>query len=660
MKNSSLHSTVIIALLLIGNLAVSQVQTVSNSIYINSKDTGRIFDGIGALSAGASSRLLIDYPKKQRDEILDYLFKPNFGAALQINKVEIGGDMNSTDGSEPSHSRTSDDQNYNRGYEWWLMEESKKRNKKETLYALEWGAPHWINPQKNNVWTKENITYILNWIRHAKSDHNLTIDYLGGWNERGYDVTWYEMFRDSLKHAGFKNIKVVADDSFKWKVGKPTIDDAKFSASYDIIGMHYPNDFAQSPNWQLCYNSGKTLWGSEIGSKHYNTGAAALAKMYNKGYIANKMTSFINWSTIWSVFPGLPFSGDGLMLADQPWSGHYVVGLSIWTTAHTTQFAQPGWQYLDNACKYFEGDATKGSFVTLASPNHKDFSLIAETIDAKTSTTDTILIDKAFHHKVLHVWRTDLKSTDEKDWFVQQSDLLPTNGNLIFTFEPHCLYSLTTTDGQHKGTTVIPASANLKLPFKDDFQEYAIGKTPRYFSDQQGTFEVAKATGGRSGKCFKQMITEQPIYWNSSADAGTIIGDTSWGNYTINMDVLLDKKGYVELIGRSIGTKKQNVIPGYHFRLNDDGKWSLFLRFGDKKDSILTSGQFNNPIGIGTWHNLKLDFSENRIAARIDNAPLFDGFKDETFKTGLVGIAMSQWENGEMMNFEVLPTKQPL
>jgi hypothetical protein len=87
-----------------GALVCSFVLTASafaGTITINGHDTGRIFDGIGALSAGASSRLLVDYPKKQQDEILDYLFKPDFGAALQINKVEIGGDTNSTDGSEP-------------------------------------------------------------------------------------------------------------------------------------------------------------------------------------------------------------------------------------------------------------------------------------------------------------------------------------------------------------------------------------------------------------------------------------------------------------------------------------------------------------------------------------------------------------------------------
>jgi hypothetical protein len=31
-----------------------------------------------------------------------------------------------SDGSESSHMHTAYDQNYNRGYEWWIMKEAKK------------------------------------------------------------------------------------------------------------------------------------------------------------------------------------------------------------------------------------------------------------------------------------------------------------------------------------------------------------------------------------------------------------------------------------------------------------------------------------------------------------------------------------------------------
>lgn len=52
----------------------------------------QIYDGHGGLSAGASSRLLLDYDEPQRSEILDYLYKPSFGASLHMCKIEIGGD----------------------------------------------------------------------------------------------------------------------------------------------------------------------------------------------------------------------------------------------------------------------------------------------------------------------------------------------------------------------------------------------------------------------------------------------------------------------------------------------------------------------------------------------------------------------------------------
>ena len=111
---------------------------------VNFNETGREFDGIGALSAGASSRLLIDYPEPSRSQILDYLFLPSFGASLQILKVEIGGDTWSTCGTEPSHMHNRTDLNFKRGYEWWLITEAKKRNPKIKLYALPWGFPAWI------------------------------------------------------------------------------------------------------------------------------------------------------------------------------------------------------------------------------------------------------------------------------------------------------------------------------------------------------------------------------------------------------------------------------------------------------------------------------------------------------------------------------------
>lgn len=647
-------------------------------IVIDGKDRGRTFDGIGALSAGASSRLLIDYPEPQRSEILDYLFKPNFGAALQINKVEIGGDMNSTDGSEPSHMRMPGDHDCRRGYEWWLMVESKKRNPEVKLWGLEWGAPNWINPATNNVWTEENIAYLVDWVNHAKSDHGLTMDYLGGWNERPGKPEWFVDLRKALDEAGWKSIQVVADDAFEWKIGGVMASNPAYESAVQIIGIHYPAIFekmASNPvmmtNWTACVDTGKPLWASEIGSGHFNGGAGALARIYNRGYIDEKMTAFINWSTVWSVLPGMPYAGCGLMLADQPWSGAYEVGLSIWVTAHTTQFAKPGWSYLDKACGYFHPEDRKaGSHVTLCSPDGKDFSVIVETIDATNAVPATFEIKGEPKRRTLHLWKTTMDQKHPEGWFVRQQDVLPDDqGHFAYSFEPRSLYSITTTDGQSKGVTAPPKRSPLPLPYREDFTGIPAGKTPRYFSDQHGTFETAVAADGKP--CLRQVITAKPVCWNSDADPGTLIGDPSWRDYSVSVQVLLEQPGYAELLGRASGGA-QNEIPGYHLRLSDAGRWSLFYRSakpkkGEIPDAELASGDIKEASGTGVWRELGLRFQGDRISAFIDGREVVKDLADAHDKEAVVrkavpcftGFATSRWETAEFRDFKVEPNASP-
>ena len=150
----------------------------------------KTFDGLGAISGGgATSRLLVDYPPTQREQILDYMFKPSFGANLQILKVEIGGDQDTTDGCESSHMHDNATIDMNAGYEWWLMKSAKERNPAIKLYGLPWAFPGWV---ANDPLTgahndsgspydhpEQTCRYILEWVRGAKTVHNLFIDYLG-------------------------------------------------------------------------------------------------------------------------------------------------------------------------------------------------------------------------------------------------------------------------------------------------------------------------------------------------------------------------------------------------------------------------------------------------------------------------------------------------
>ena len=47
--------------------------------------SGNVFGGVGGASGGGGgTRLLIDYPEQQKQQILDMLFKPKHGASLQV------------------------------------------------------------------------------------------------------------------------------------------------------------------------------------------------------------------------------------------------------------------------------------------------------------------------------------------------------------------------------------------------------------------------------------------------------------------------------------------------------------------------------------------------------------------------------------------------
>ncbi|HEY2516771.1 MAG TPA: hypothetical protein VGI39_38135, partial [Polyangiaceae bacterium] len=292
----------------------------SATLTLDGTGTGRAFDGIGAISGGGgNSRLLLDYPEPERTQILDYLFKPGYGAALQILKVEIGGDTNSTDGAESSHMHTKTDLSCSRGYEWWLMKEARARNPNIKLYGLQWGAPGWIG--SGNFWSDDMVSYLESWLDCAKTN-GLSIDYLGGHNEDGYDKGWFEKLHTDLAGKGY-GVKLVCADQSDWGVGADIAGDSAFKAACDLIGVHYPcgGDGAPAtscPGDSASMGLGIPLWAAENGSQDYNSGSPAMARAINRGYLDAKMTAFLNWPLVAALTPNLPFPTTGLLVSSAP------------------------------------------------------------------------------------------------------------------------------------------------------------------------------------------------------------------------------------------------------------------------------------------------------------------------------------------------------
>ena len=625
-------------------------------ITINGASGGRTFDGVGAISGGGgNSRLLIDYPEPQRSQVLDYLFKPGYGAAVQILKSEIGGDTNSTSGAEPSIEHVRGVVNCGTGYEWWLMEQAKARNPNIKLYGLAWGAPGWIG--NGNFWSTDMTNYLLSWLGCAKQ-HGLSIDYLGGWNERGYNISWYEQLRSALNTAGYTNVKLVAADS-DWTVANDVDANSAFAAAVGVVGTHYPCGYrsAQS-NCSVpaaATSSGKTLWASENGSDDYNAGSPALARGINRGYIDGRMTAYLNWPIVASITPNLPYPTMGVALAPQPWSGYYSIGKNAWVMAQTTQFTAPGWQYLDASSGYIGGNRSNGSYVSLKSTDNTDYSTVVETMDATGPQTLTFNVTGGLSAGPVHVWSTNVNSTNSADYLVHTADLTPSGGSYSLTVQPGYVYTLTTTTGQGKGSATAPAQGALGLPYSDSFDSYAPGTEAKYLMDWQGAFEVVGCGGGRTGQCVRQMSAQAPITWDTLTDPHALLGDLSWSNYTLSSDVLLEQAGYAELIGRATTQSYSGPsgLNAYLLRVSNTGAWSILRTNTSNTVTTLAVGTVA-ALGTGRWHSLALSFAGNTVTAVIDGATVGTA-NDSTWSVGQVGYGTSQGGTAQFDNLSITP-----
>lgn len=380
-----------------------------------------------------------------------------------------------------------------------------------------------------------------------------------------------------------------------------------------------------------------------------------MARGINRGYIDGRMTAYLNWPVVAALTPNLPYPTMGMALAAQPWSGSYSIGKNTWVMAHTSQFTSPGWHYLDASSGYIGGNRANGSYVSLKSTNNSDYSTVIETMDATGAQTLNFNVTGGLSAGTVHVWSTDVRSADPADHFVHAADITPSGGGFSLTVQPGHLYTLTTTTGQGKGTATGPARGALKLPYSDSFDGYATGTEAKYLMDWQGAFEAVACGGGRSGKCVRQMSPQKPITWDALTDPHALLGDVSWGNYTVSSDMLLEQPGYAELLGRAGGhdydrTGGQNA---YRLRVSDTGAWSILNSNTDGTVATLARGTIA-ALGTNRWHSLALTFSGSTIAAVIDGATV-GSVDDRTWAAGQIGYATSQGETAQFDNLSITP-----
>jgi len=362
---------------LLNNSTLGVAQRLTESAYLVDDSNGKYglrWEGVGAISGGgATSKLLVDYPKEIQDEILDFLFKPNYGLSLQMLKVEIGGDADSTEGSEPSHMHTKEKMDFSRGYEFWIMKEAKKRNPDILLYGLPWAFPGWLGdtqlpdrmPTHKIDQPLETAKYVLSWIRGAKTEHQLDIDYVGQWNEKDAGEEYDHILRDVIGSSEFGNTTTV--------LGRIR----HYSGTTDIPDKNGCRQY----QWNI---SDGSRWVDEEGSIFDGRSARCLARCLNRQYISQCYNAIFQWHLISSFYDYFLWPRCGVMVANRPWSNEYEITSPLWALAHTTQFNPIGWRYAahNQGVHMLEHG---GSMVTRISEDLNDFSIVLEKMQSESS-----------------------------------------------------------------------------------------------------------------------------------------------------------------------------------------------------------------------------------------------------------------------------------
>jgi len=638
-----------ITLALLAGAGRGLAQSSSQTLVLDGTVPGKIFEGVGAVSGGgATSVLLKDYLEPQRSQILDLLFKPQFAASMQTLYVEVGSDGNATQGTEPTHMRSRNDENYSRGYEWWLMAEAKRRNPALTLDACAWGCPGWIG--NGDFWSQDMCDYYVNWIKGLKTHYGLDLDAIGCRNERGSVTSWVPQFRRTLNHSGLNKVRIHAFDNpgnrrmWDWIPELNTNKD--LAAAVDILGNHCLTGVPQPASVrETADRLGKPIWNTEEhvygGRNRYPTDfAAALGcvHLFNANYIEQGATKIVNWYLCGSTYPIEPYYDQPpAMFASSPWSGHYSLKPIIWSYAHYGQFTKIGWRYVNGGCaKLLDG----GTAVTLKSDSG-DYSVIAETAGATNSQAVTFKAGGGLSAHALCVWRTTRDAQ-----FVRQADIVPAkDGTFTCAFEPDAIYTLSTTSGQQKGAFAdVPAEKPFPFPYFENFDHYSspkqFGYLPHYMADICGVFEIVDRPD-QTGKCLRQVVAQKAQSWAPEWKPYTILGDADWTDYEVSADVFFDNGGWAGVMGRvnATGNGWDGDPNGYYARLNADGTCALYIanqRLKGTRDQQLAENAVTG-WKAGGWHNVKLRFEGPKLTVLVDGVAVVSA-EDGTFPRGMAGL----------------------
>lgn len=654
-----------------------------------------LYRGAGFISANNSSRLLLDYKAENPKaywEILNYVFGED-GLCMSHFKLEMGADINSSSGTEPNVMRTEDEKaDVTRGAGYQLAADAKSINPDLTLDMLYWSEPLWVT----NAEDVYNARY--KWYKRtldaAYETYGLKFDYVSVVrNERAPDRDWIKYFSKRLKAEtdcpyDYSAIKIVAGEQVgTWGLAKVMLDDEEMMDAIDVLGSHYTS-WANDDVKSLAAEHGKELWFSEGSSSmgyaqgiwRYDGNGSGMSDINGVLDIANRIITMASggYMTLYEYQPAVAAYYDGvtycqkqLILANEPWSGYYLLDGGYYMSMHFGQFFKKGWAYVEDAC-FADGkaggdghaivDATY-SYMTACDLDTGDYStVITNTTPDPIAYNFTVTnLDKA--SSAVNVWETRGPSGGEwnENYFRHIDTVTPTEngGNYTFsvTVKPYSMVTLSTLEVEEKSFPTA-SSKVLPLPYTDDY-EYADypadylssrGNAPRYTTDEGGAFEVQNVDGNN---VLMQMITPETksTEWGGTPNPVTNFGDDRWFNYSVAADIRFAESDTPDKNYAGVGLRYNmgsSGESGWWFSLYENGKWAL--KRGDK---TVEEGQ--TAIDSSAWNNIRLEADEDVFRGYVNGELVIEHTTDQAWQSAGRAALYSSYNRNCFDNFAASP-----
>lgn len=621
----------------------------------------KLYRGLGMVSGNNSSRLLLDYkdenPEKY-NEILNYIFGAD-GIGITHLKLEMGSDINSSSGTEPSVMRTEDEKaDVTRGAGFQLAADAKKINPDLTLDMLWWSEPLWIS-NAEDVYAARYKWY-KSILDAAYETYNLTFDYVSAnQNERRIDAGWIKYLSSHLKSEtdcpyDYSKIKIVAADEVgTWVIGAVMLKDEELLNAVDVIGGHY-SDWTNDKIKELAADYGKEIWFSEgsspmsysNGTYKYDGSKSGLSDINGVLDIANRiitmfpggdMTLYEFQPVVSAYYDGVTYCQKQLITAEKPWSGYYTLDSGFYMSLHFSQFFKKGWCFIDGACA---GDGKAGgdghaivdavySYMTAAGRDSGDYStVITNTTDSNITYNITVKnLAKAGQNVCIFETRGPDGNKYDENYFKKIGTITPQKNGDDYTYsvtvKPYSMVTLSTLEVEEKTYTSPSDDSVLALPYSDDYEysDYPTdylstrGNAPRYTTDEGGAFEVQNIDGNN---VLMQIITPdtKANEWGGTPDPVTNFGDDRWFNYSVSVSVRFSTSDEPDKNYTGAGLRynlADSGKSGYWVQLYENGTWKL-----NHNSNSVAEGTLDSFDGTA-WTELKISAEENKITACINS-----------------------------------------